>query len=228
MDIYKHFDELVNLDLISIDELDKVYSKKRSILSYVAENYNENTLEMMKLRLDGKTLEEVGNATGVTRERVRQIVKKVISSTNQTFKEDENAYWLCNYDIDNKQYQWMFKDNLYYYLSNRYEKGSKSWEDILNDDKASKQLKLMVRNKLLKGKIEIGNKIISKTRTSIIDFVLEEFGKDVLHIDDISEIINLFLEELGLDKEEFEIDIRYLENRLSDTLVLYISLAGTF
>lgn len=118
----------------------------------------------------------------------------------------------------------MFKDNLYYYLSNRYEKGSKSWEDILNDDKASKQLKLMVRNKLLKGKIEIGNKIISKTRTSIIDYVLEEFGKDVLHIDDISEIINLFLEELGLDKEEFEIDIRYLENRLSDTLVLYISL----
>src|SRR5699024_502106 len=47
MDIYKHFDELVNLDLISIDELEKVYSKKRSILSYVAENYNENTLEMM-------------------------------------------------------------------------------------------------------------------------------------------------------------------------------------
>src|SRR5699024_347705 len=119
--------------------------------------------------------------------------------------------------IDNKQYQWMFKDNLYYYLSNRYEKGSKSWEDILNDDKASKQLKMLVRNKLLKGKIEIGNKIISKTRTSIIDYVLEEFGKDVLHIDDISEIINLFLEELGLDKEEFEIDIRYLENRLSDT-----------
>ncbi|SDK77822.1 RNA polymerase, alpha chain C terminal domain [Jeotgalicoccus aerolatus] len=217
MDIYKHFDELVNLDLISIDELEKVYSKKRSILSYVAENYNENTLEMMKLRLDGKTLEEVGNATGVTRERVRQVVKKVTSSTNQTFKEDENAYWFCNYDIDNKQYQWMFKDNLYYYLSNRYEKGSKSWEDILNDDKASKQLKMLVRNKLLKGKIEIGNKIISKTRTSIIDYVLEEFGKDVLHIDDISEIINLFLEELGLDKEEFEIDIRYLENRLSDT-----------
>lgn len=217
MDIYNHFDELINLDLISIDELEKVYSKKRSILSYVAENYNENTLEMMKLRLDGKTLEEVGNVTGVTRERVRQVVKKVTSSTNQTFKEDENAYWFCNYDIDKKQYQWMFKDNLYYYLSNRYEKGSKSWENILNDDNASKQLKMMVRNKLLKGKIEIGNKIISKTRISIIDYVLEEFGKDVLHIDDISEIINLFLDELGLDKEEFEIDIRYLENRLSDT-----------
>src|SRR5699024_12271347 len=110
----------------------------------------------------------------------------------------------------------MVKYNLYYYLYNRYEKGSKSWEDILNDDKASKQLKMLVRNKLLKGKIEIGNKIISKTRTSIIDYVLEEFGKDVLHIDDISEIINLFFVEIGLDKEELELDYSYLENRLID------------
>lgn len=217
LDIYKHFDELIELDLIAIDELDKVYFKKHSILSYVVENYNENILEMMKLRLEGKTLEDIGDATGVTRERVRQVVKKVIDSTNQTFKEDENAYWFNNYDLDNKQYQWLFKDNLYHYLSNRYEKGIKSWKDILNDDKASMQLKFMIRNKLLKGKIEIGNKIIPKTRTSIIDYVLEEFGEDVLHIDDLSEIINLFLEELGLDKEEFEINIRYLENRLSDT-----------
>ena len=197
-------------DLIATDELNKIYSKKHSILSYVVENYNENILEMMKLRLEGKTLEEVGDATGVTRERVRQVVKKVIDSTNQTFKEDENAYWFSNYDLDNKQYQWLFKDNLYHYLSNRYEKGVRSWEDILNDDKASMQLKMTIRNKLLKGKIEIGNKIIPKTRTSIIDYVLD--------IDYLSEIINLFLEELGLDKEEFEINIRYLENRLSDTL----------
>ncbi|MGC9615218.1 hypothetical protein ACO2FM_04540 [Staphylococcus pasteuri] len=28
LDIYKYFDELIELDLISIDELDKVYSKK--------------------------------------------------------------------------------------------------------------------------------------------------------------------------------------------------------
>lgn len=217
LDSYKHFDELIEIDLIAFDELDKVYSKKHSILSYVVENYNENILEMMKLRLEGKTLEEVGDATGVTRERVRQVVKKVIDSTNQTFKEDENAYWFSNYDLDYKQYQWLFKDNLYHYLSNRYEKGIKSWKDILNDDKASLQLKFMIRNKLLKGKIEIGNKIIPKTRTSIIDYVLEEFGEDVLHIDDLSEIINLFLEELGLYKEEIEIDIRYLENRLSDT-----------
>lgn len=54
---------------------------------------------MMKLRLEGKTLEEIGNAIGVTRERVRQLVK-VTSSTKQTFKEDENAYWFSNYNLD--------------------------------------------------------------------------------------------------------------------------------
>lgn len=217
LNVYKYFNNLIKLDLISIDEFGNVYSKKYSILSYVTDNYNENVLEMMKLRLEGKTLEEIGNAIGVTRERVRQLVKKVTSSTKQTFKEDENAYWFSNYNLDKKQYESLFKDNLYYYLSNRYEKGIKLWKDILNDEKASVKLKKRVRDELQKGKIVIDNKLIPKTKTSIIDYVLEEFGKETLHINDLLEIINLFLEEQRLDKEVFDIDIRYLENRLSDT-----------
>ena len=74
-----------------------------------------------------------------------------------------------------------------------------------------------MRDELQKGKIVIDNKLIPKTKTSIIDYVLEEFGKETLHINDLLEIINLFLEEQRLDKEVFDIDIRYLENRLSDT-----------
>lgn len=214
---YAIFDELIKLDLIATDEFDKVYTKNPSILSYVAENYNENTLEMMKLRLEGNTLEDIGNIIGVTRERVRQVVKKVIDSTNEVFKEDENAYWFSNYNLDNKQYQWLFKDNLYHYLSNRYKKGNESWKHILDDDQASTQLKMIVRNELLKDKIEIDNKIIPKTRISIIEYALEEYGQESLHLEDLSGVINLLLEELGLDLEGFEIDIRYLENRLSDT-----------
>src|SRR5699024_10306712 len=75
---YANLDELIKLDLIAIDEFDKVYTKKPSILSYVAENYNENTLKMMKLRLEGNTSEDIGNIIGVTRERVRQVVKKLL------------------------------------------------------------------------------------------------------------------------------------------------------
>lgn len=110
----------------------------------------------------------------------------------------------------------MFNDNLYYYLSVRYEKGLNSWEEILNDDKASTELKKSIRNEQLEGKIEIGNKLISISKTSIIDYVLEEFGEDILHVNELSEIINLFLEDLGLDIEGFNIDIRYIEERLSD------------
>src|SRR5699024_11933870 len=84
-----------------------------------------------------------------------------------------------------------------------------TWKHILNDDQASTQLKMIVRNELLKDKIEIDNKIIPKTRTSIIEHALEEYGQESLHIEDLSGIINLLLEELGLDLEGFEIDIRY-------------------
>src|SRR5699024_4997173 len=103
------------------------------------------------------------------------------------------------------------------YISKRYKKRKESWKHKLNDDQATTPLKMIVRNELLKDKIEIDNKIIPKTRTSIIEYALEEYGQESLHIEDLSEVINLLLEELGLDLEEFEIEIRYLENRLSDT-----------
>lgn len=41
----------------------------------------------MKLRLEGKTLEEIGNAIGVTRERVRQLVKKLLVVRNKFLKK---------------------------------------------------------------------------------------------------------------------------------------------
>ncbi|WP_436855426.1 DNA-directed RNA polymerase subunit alpha C-terminal domain-containing protein [Staphylococcus caeli] len=217
LDIFGIFDEIMNLDLIALDKYEKIYFKRPSILTYVKENYNENIYLMMKLRLQGNTLEEIGEETNVTRERVRQVIKKVIENTNQVFKEDENAYWFKNYDLDSKIYCYLFDDSLYNYLSNRYEKGGLSWESILNDDKASIYLKTLVRNKLLKGKIEIDDKIISKNRISIINYVLEEYGQEILHLDELLEVIHLFLDDFGLEKNEFDINTRYLENRLSDT-----------
>ena len=39
LNVYKYFNNLIKLDLISIDEFGNVYSKKYSILSYVTDNY---------------------------------------------------------------------------------------------------------------------------------------------------------------------------------------------
>ena len=59
---------------------------------------------MIRLRLKGKTLEEIGKTLGVTRERVRQIVKKILDSTDEVFREDDNSYWFKTYNLDAKQY----------------------------------------------------------------------------------------------------------------------------
>ncbi|MGF2097738.1 DNA-directed RNA polymerase subunit alpha C-terminal domain-containing protein [Mammaliicoccus lentus] len=213
----KIFDELIEMDLIALNEFDKVFAKKSSILSHIEENYKDNTYKMFKLRLQGKTLEEIGNIAGVTRERVRQVVKKVIDNTNKTFKEDENAYWFNTYDLDNKRYKMLFNDDLYNYLSSRYKKGDRHWTEIIYDDKATLQLKKLIRNEQLKGKIEIDGEIISKTKASIIDYVIKEFGKSPMHLDDLFELVAIFLEEQGLDKNGFKIEYRYLENTLADT-----------
>ncbi|MHA4769001.1 sigma factor-like helix-turn-helix DNA-binding protein [Staphylococcus capitis] len=209
--------QLLEQDLIGKNKFGKIFSKKPSILLYAAENFDATKFEMIRLRLKGKTLEEIGKTLGVTRERVRQIVKKILDSTDEVFREDDNSYWFKTYNLDAKQYALFFRDDFYNYLSIRYKKGNHSWEDIIYDDKASVELKKSVRNELLKGKIELGNKVINRNRTGIIDYILEEFCQDAVHISDVLQLYNLFIEEQGLNNQEFNIDIRYLENRLSDT-----------
>ena len=47
-----------------------------SIVQYVSELEDERAREILQGRLDGKTLEEIGNQYGITRERIRQIICK--------------------------------------------------------------------------------------------------------------------------------------------------------
>lgn len=72
-----------------IDELIKRISK--SIEEKLSEK-SSRTLEVLGLRAQGKTLEEVGNAFGVTRERIRQIEAKA----HNVFR---NTYYKQNYDL---------------------------------------------------------------------------------------------------------------------------------
>ncbi|MDT0672640.1 DNA-directed RNA polymerase subunit alpha C-terminal domain-containing protein [Staphylococcus chromogenes] len=209
---------LKELRLIKVLNSGNLVFEKQSILHFVERNYDLKTTEIMKSRLEGKTLEEIGDVSNITRERVRQIIKKIIGDANQEFREDRNAYWYCEYDLSKEQYEIIFGDNSYYYLQIKYNKGSKDWKSILEDEKASKEIKRNVKAEILKNSIDVGNKVIAKNKISIIDYVLEEYGQTPMHIDEIYELIYLFLEDRGIDKVEYNIDKRYLENRLNENI----------
>ena len=87
--IFNTVSKFVDWVSFDIDELIKRISK--SIEEKLSEK-SSRTLEVLGLRAQGKTLEEVGNAFGVTRERIRQIETKA-------YKAFWNTYHKQNYDL---------------------------------------------------------------------------------------------------------------------------------
>ena len=71
------FNLLNNLGKIGINNFG-VYYKKDSIRDYIKQNYDEKVSCILLDRLDGLTLEEIGEKNDITRERVRQIESKSI------------------------------------------------------------------------------------------------------------------------------------------------------
>ena len=79
------FNLLNNLGKIGINNFG-VYYKKDSIRDYIKQNYDEKVSCILLDRLDGLTLEEIGEKNDITRERVRQIENKSIRKLRKDSK----------------------------------------------------------------------------------------------------------------------------------------------
>lgn len=191
--------------------------KKPSVLSNVKKNYSENIYLAFAMRVEGLTLEAIGQKLGVTRERIRQINARVLNNLSEEYREDKYAYWYNNYNLKKEAYEKIFDDNNYDYLTLRYKQGNKDISEIIEDDYASIDLKTSVRQYINRDNLVLSNKIIQKNRNSILEFLMEEYVDKIAHIDDILEIYNIFIEEQKLDVEKFIIDIRTLENVIGNS-----------
>ena len=79
-------------------ENDRIRYKLPHISEWL-ETLKGNTKILVKMRLSGNTLEECGAFLGITRERVRQVVKKTLNK-RPVLREDDYSYWYQNYLLD--------------------------------------------------------------------------------------------------------------------------------
>src|SRR5699024_8607512 len=93
--------------------------------------------QVLQARLDGKTLQEIGDQYGITRERVRQLTQKELKKKPR-LREDKYIYIYDHYDISLEDFILAFDEpsETYYYLemicqTNRSKR--KPLEEILTD-----------------------------------------------------------------------------------------------
>lgn len=186
-----------------------------SIESYIKKIFDSKISSILIDRFNGKTLESIAQKHGVTRERIRQICKRLdLNSIKEFFKEDK-------YEDIFEKYQWnqeifckLFKEKpiTFNYLNERYKVGNVELNDIINDDyfTESQKEKYKSLNNLV---ITSDGELISGKDDFIRKFLVK-YALDEIDIDDLTNKYNDEIKkypELGME----QITSRNLEARLS-------------
>lgn len=200
---------LLTEDGNEIDELEESASNAITSVDYLSEDEKR----VVRLRLSGMTLDEIGAEYGVTRERARQKFTKSLKRLRNrfradngfcTFDEDYFAYLFSHYNIDKTA--WIehlnVSKNTYNYLMATQKRGEQDLQNALEDDKIALSLKFKIRDYLNRNKIIIDGVLIEKQRKAIENYVLSKYCRDEVSFDDFVGIYNKALQSNGLDFDD--------------------------
>lgn len=110
-----------------INELDKI-------------NKDNNHYDIVLKKLNGQTLESIGNEYNVTRERIRQIIQKELKKISKTREEEKYQEVFETYNFDVSLFCEFYNENanVYYYLREKYKLGEKDPSDMIDEMSLSK------------------------------------------------------------------------------------------
>lgn len=226
------FDEAVfeeaclTLDMNELIELDgkTIKGRYKSLKLYLAEMEDERIAEMLLMRFSGSTLAEVGEAFDITRERVRQIIKKHVEEMPRV-DEDKyiNIFNTYNFTQDDFLMVFAVDEYCYNYLLACCSPGIKNLEEALDDDELSLEVKSKIEKVVFKDYVEINNTLVKKERWALIRHAVKAFAKDAIVTDDFVVKYKNMLESVGLVyNSDVEIN-RGIKDRLAETDFVLLS-----
>lgn len=220
--------ELLEERKIEILDTNKYIINKPSIKD-VLKKYLENkkldeiSYDVLCGRFQGKTLSELADMLGKTRERIRQIeVKSIDKIKNISVREDKYCYLYENYDISEEDFNIAFKeDNITYnYLKIKFKsKGDIPLDEALNDENISLKMKNNIEKAIYKRYFVLNGERVLKNRASVIKYLCKTYSNDNdLEFDELKRLYFLTIEELNEeDNPKFNTFDRGSENALASS-----------
>lgn len=157
--------------------------RKTRLIEAIEKISPENRKQMFTERLQGLTLEEIGNIHGITRERVRQIIAKIISKL-ESVEEDKYKNIICTYDINVDEFKTIFneEETVYYYLCLKYSKGKRSTDLLLNDEVLNETQIGKLRESL--SMVRFNDEFKVATKSNFTEFVIKKYAvNSIRHVD---------------------------------------------
>lgn len=178
--------------------------------------------DLLIMRMKNRTLAEVGGKMNITRERVRQIEKKVKAILPEFKDVEKYRQFLMYYDTSTKNFTWLTGESEYIYRYIRFAygagKGNDIEEYILNSDNISEQKKeeFLRKNNYYLDVDGVPQKISDK---NILKNVLYS-NQQVMTLENLAEMVNKFVDAHNISKNHYVLPDRALEARLSRQKVI--------
>ena len=207
-------------DLIAQGKLEYVdfrcYRVYPSFYTYLKEYLNrvdERDRQIMSRRYAGETLESIAQVLGVTRERVRQLQKKLFHKLREAYRRetgyaafDEDFYEALYTGCELPESFWKeelgLPESSVNYLEFTFRRGSKKPEEILTDEQIPVSLRYRVRSFLDRDKLRIDGVLVPCTRKELTDFALKKYAGNEIDYTEFTRLYNGMLEEAGRPFDE--------------------------
>lgn len=211
--------ELESVSAVDIGD-DMIHRQHPSIIQFVRQIKDERTREVLQSRLEGQTLQEIGDRYGMTREGIRQIMKKGLRK-KPYLREDKYTYIFDHYDFSVEDFVLAFNEpsECYYYLeiiSNSARVKRKPIEQMLTDSLVSPELRKKAEKAIYRRYIATDGVHVKITRQTLVRHFVKTHCKVLMKYDDFVQQYNLWLDGLGLpDVSSLTIESRTYENILN-------------
>ncbi len=224
---------LVNLEnegkIISDDDiLHYVYPSFFQILPSFDSEKDQKAVGYLKMRLDGKTLAEIGDQFGMTREWIRQVTARLMKKIHTCqqngqlpawFAEDRYRYIFEKYLIAHDGFIWAFEEPeaVYYYLAIVAESSNESklpLSSALEDENISVEMRRQLERIVYKDYVYIDGMRIKKEWPVLVKHYVRNNCKELTAYDDFVRDYHLWLERNDLPEEQCMVDPRTYENHL--------------
>lgn len=213
---------LLELEAISAVEMGEVmiYRQYPSVVEFAAHIENDRIREVIQGRIEGKTLQEIGEQYGVTRERVRQLMQKGLRK-KPYLREDKYAYLYDHYDFSLEDFVLAYDEphETYYYLemiSQITRAKRKPLEEILTDTAIAPELRKKAERAIYKQYVSTDGVRVKMTRPNLVKHYIKTNCKSLTRFEDFVSEYHSWLDSLGLaDDSSLMIEARTYENILN-------------
>lgn len=196
--------------------VDLMFAKKYTKIKTYLEENNFKNKDILIQKLNNRTLQEIADEYNLTRERIRQIIIKLLN--NMPVMEEVIVYQTVfeQYDWDEKLFNMVYNEHPYVYqlLKLKLKKGTKKVLDYLDNIALTKEQRNIVLQ-YFNHYINFENKIVPfSNKMKLFENLVYNLGSIAVQSDEFIEIANEFIESKNLP-EHMKFD-KFSVNGLAD------------